>query len=278
MNEKKLIQAALKENMPDIESVRQKCLDQEDSSQRKARPFAKWLLPAGAFAVIALTVILVALRINNHNNMAIQPATEFSKNHTSSRSFTSETQPPQTSSEKETVSKNEQTEAPSKETETPIHINRIPSIPMAKSNIALFKNDYISMSREELCTYYVINVFPDVPKDLKQPDQASYGIYRRNSGSGSIYFDQNGIQFSNENNRRSVNVEMSKVNLPLTDVAAFDVKNPVTSDINGTKAYIFDTKEGQYYAAFSYQKVNFRIFAEGLSQKELISVLQSLTK
>ncbi|HCX79595.1 MAG TPA: hypothetical protein DG577_09300 [Firmicutes bacterium] len=245
MNEKKLFQLAANEKMPDIEDVRQRCLNQEvraHSAKEQRLPWMKRVMPVAACALVVLVAVFAVPHLSN-NNAVIDPSV----------------------------------------TPNSIYINRLDAIPLGRNlmHFALLQNDFIKMSREELCEYYGANIFPQVPEDLKNWDSSpeyEYGIYRRNNGSGEVYFDQNVINYSNDNFSRNINIETAKGTMPLYDVAAFNGDDFIKSSIGGIEIGIGGTEDGCYYAEFMYKGVGFCIITDGLSQVELISVLESIMK
>lgn len=144
-----------------------------------------------------------------------------------------------------------------------------------RADIALLKNDFIKMSREELADYYDTAIFPEVPSDLKEWDEYRYGIYRRDGGTGETYYDNNVINYSNEDFSRSLNIEVSKGRLPVTDIADF-YEISEKSKINGVEVGIGLSDAGYYFVEFIYNNTGFRIIGNGLSEEELITVITSL--
>ena len=74
----------------------------------------------------------------------------------------------------------------------PISSNKIVINPMEDAlpntmGIARHGKDFIPMNKEEMVAYYGCNVFPDVPDDISLKGQ-HWGIYRRNQGTGEIYW------------------------------------------------------------------------------------------
>ena len=240
MNEKKLFKMAANEKMPDIEGVRQRCLNPVAAAHSVT--WMKRVLPVAACALVALVAVFAVPHMSS-NNAVIDPSV----------------------------------------TPNSIYINCLDAIPLGRNlmNFALLQNDFIKMSREGLCEYYGANIFPQAPEDLKNWDSSpeyGYGIYRRNNGSGEVYFDQNVINYSNDNFSRNINIETAKGTMPLYDVAAFNGDNFVKSSIGGIEIGIGGTEDGCYYAEFMYKGVGFCIITDGLSQVELISVLESIMK
>ena len=156
-----------------------------------------------------------------------------------------------------------------------IIINTINDISADRMNIALMEDDFIKMSPEEMCEYYGVDYIPDVPADIKPwPDQRS-GIYKRNGGTGEVYWDTNILNYSNEDYTRNINMEISKGRIPFLDYGMFSVEDK-TSVINNWELKIGMTDEGRYYTEFLYKDVGFIISAEGLTQDEFVSVVASI--
>lgn len=143
----------------------------------------------------------------------------------------------------------------------------------------LNEKDFVAMDKASLTAYYGTNVFPEVPDDLKEWDdeENSNGIYRENGGTGKVYYDTSILNYSNDDFSRSVNIEAAKSALPVNDCAFFsEVKEK--SVINKTEVAIGKDDDGYYYAQFMFCGVGFRIITEGLAEKEVVSVISSLTK
>ena len=141
-------------------------------------------------------------------------------------------------------------------------------------NIALFRDDFISMTKDQVNDYYGINVYPAVPEDLSMQKMAA-GIYKRNGGTGEIYHDQNRQDYRNEKDSRHIVVETRKGKLPFFQFVIPDVSSG-NSIINGQDVTIGINEYGWYSAWFLYQDVGFYIGAEGITQDELINVISSL--
>lgn len=156
-------------------------------------------------------------------------------------------------------------------------INRIDGIPSNKLNIALMADDFVKMNKKEINEYYGIDIFPSVPDDLKEWDEQNFGIYRRNSGSGEVYWDQTVLNYDNENFSRSVNIEIKKGSLPLLDYG-FGESSEEKSIINNWEVAIGLSESGYYHAIFMYKNVGFCVSGEGLTQDEFVSVLSSIIR
>lgn len=162
-------------------------------------------------------------------------------------------------------------------TDNKIAINKLESISDTLMDIALMRNDFVSMNDTQLKEYYGINVFPIVPSDLKGWDDQQFGIYKRDNGTGEIYHDVNCLNFSNDDFSRSVCIYLSKAHLPyLFCILGND--NMESSIINETEIKIGSTSDGLYYAEFMYCNVGFQVSTEGLSADELVQIINSITK
>ena len=157
-----------------------------------------------------------------------------------------------------------------------IVINSINGISADKIKINLAVDDFVEMSREEMIQYYGVNYFPEVPADMTAWD-GRLGIYKRNGGTGEVYWDQDVLNYSNEDITRYINMEIAKGNIPFLDYGIFSVKDK-TSVINNWEIKIGMTDDGRYYTEFLYKNVGFIISAEGLTQDEFVAVIASIVK
>ena len=158
-----------------------------------------------------------------------------------------------------------------------IVINAINGISADKMNINLALGDRIEMSIEELCEYYGVNYVPDVPEDIKiWPDQIG-DIYKRNGGTGEVYWDANLLNFSNEDFTRTVHVEVDKGSYVLQDYLYFKGTEE-KSVINNIEVLIGLTESGYYYSEFMYNGVGFLIDAEGVTEDEFVAIIASIIK
>lgn len=155
-------------------------------------------------------------------------------------------------------------------------VNPIYTVPNTnRMNIALMLDDFIPMNQEELCDYYGTNVFPTVPEDLSCTDK-DYGIFRRQGGTGEIYWDGNYISYYNADDSRSVVVNVDSGMIPVDFCNLFDEPQK-RSTINGVPVGIGKTDHGAFYAEFLFNDTGFRVLAEGLEKEEFIDILRSLT-
>ncbi len=157
-----------------------------------------------------------------------------------------------------------------------IIIHSINNLTADRLLLDLKEEDYIEISREELIEYYGVDYIPDVPNDMKPwPNEESGGVFKRNGGIGEVYWDQNLLNFSSDDFKRNVHLEVRKNGFPLLDYLHFK-ENDKTSVISGTEVLIGLTESGYYYARFMYQDVGFVLDANGVSQDEFISIIRSL--
>ena len=156
-----------------------------------------------------------------------------------------------------------------------ILINSIEGISSERANICLLEDDFVEMSREEMIQYYGMNYFPKVPADMTAWDGGRLGIFNRNVGTGDVYWDQDVLNYSNEDHTRHINIEVAKGHIPFLDYGMFSVKDK-TSVINNVELKIGLTDDGRYYSEFMYKSVGFMISAEGVTEDEFISIITSI--
>ena len=89
-----------------------------------------------------------------------------------------------------------------------IIVHQIDGLSADKHNICLLVDDFVVMNKAELNEYYGINVFPTVPDDIKEWEDQRFGVYKRNGGTGEIYWDGTGVNYSNDAFSRTVNIEI----------------------------------------------------------------------
>ena len=140
--------------------------------------------------------------------------------------------------------------------------------------IARHGKDFIPMNKEEMVAYYGYNVFPEVPDDISISNKQSWGIYRRNQGTGEIYWDQIRQDYKNADQSRRLVVETRKGALPFFDYIILPDEEE-KSIINGQEVTIGLSEYG-YEVWLFYKDVGFYIFADGITEEELISIISSL--
>lgn len=156
-----------------------------------------------------------------------------------------------------------------------ININQIDKIPTRKINSDLDKADFVSMTKSQLTNYYHTNVFPQVSIDLKEYKKNQYGVYKRNHGTGEVYWDVNTLNYFNKDLTKKITVEIKKGNLPWNDTNDF-YSHYRKSYINEIEVGIGRTDSHIYLVEFMYNQVGFRMISEGLTQDELVSIISSL--
>ena len=140
--------------------------------------------------------------------------------------------------------------------------------------IALLRDDFIAMDKEEMVAYYGCNVFPDVPQDISLSDKQSWGIYKRNQGTGEIYHDQIRQEYEGEDQSRRLVIETRKGKLPYFDFFILP-DDEEKSIINGYEVTIGLSEYG-YEVWLLYKDVGFYIFADGITEEELVDIIASL--
>ncbi len=158
-----------------------------------------------------------------------------------------------------------------------IVINTITGISADRMNIAIKADDFVEMSLEEMCEYYGVNYIPDVPDDIKPwPDQRS-GIYKRNGGTGEVYWDTDILNYSNEDFTRTVHIEANKGSYVLKDYLFFKGTEE-KSIINNHEVFIGLSENDFYYSEFMYKNVGFLIDAKGVTEDEFVAIIASIIK
>ena len=156
-----------------------------------------------------------------------------------------------------------------------IDINTINGISADKMNIALMIDDFVEMSREEMIEYYGVDYIPDVPDDIQPWEDERSGIYRRNGGTGEVYWDANILNYSNEDFTRSVHIEVDKGSYVLQDYLFFKGTEE-KSIINNFEVLSGLSENGYYYSEFMYNGVGFCIDAEGVTEDEFVAIIASI--
>ena len=156
-----------------------------------------------------------------------------------------------------------------------IVINSVEGLSVDKMNIALIVDDFIEMSREEMCEYYGVDYIPDVPVDIKAWEDERSGIFRRNGGTGEVYWDADVLNYSNEDFTRSVHIEVDKGSYVLKDYYFFKGTEE-KSVINNYEVLIGLSESGYYYSEFMYNGIGFLIDATGVTEDEFIAIITSI--
>ena len=148
------------------------------------------------------------------------------------------------------------------------------NIEFASLDIGLEPEDFVSMSLDEMLEYYGAEIRPDVPEDLKLGD-CEYGIYKKDGGSGEVYWDNTNLYYSDDTYNRILSVDIAKGRIPPTCVVveSDDMKKSV---ISGAEVLLVNVRKDALYAEFTVANVGFRINARGLSREEFVEVVRSI--
>ena len=156
-----------------------------------------------------------------------------------------------------------------------IVINTIDGVLADKMNICLIGDDFVEMSHEEMVEYYGVDYIPDVPDDIKPWDEERSGVYKRDGGTGEVYWDADILNYSNEDFTRNVHIEVDKGSYVLQDYFCFKGTEE-KSVINNREVLIGVTKNGYYYSEFMYNGVGFLVNADGVTEEEFVAIISSL--
>ncbi len=153
-------------------------------------------------------------------------------------------------------------------------INPIEGAPFGKMGICLLEEDLVAMTPAEVNAYCKANIFPTVPADMAPREQA-LGLYRRDGGTGELYWDQFELHYQNPAVSRTLHVKAKPGALPLLDYRFGNNGEPV-SVIGGQEMMIGRSEDGGYHAFFLTDTVGFCVSGTGLTQEEFVAVLASL--
>lgn len=172
-------------------------------------------------------------------------------------------------------SKGESADNPVSNNKIVVHsINRVSS---NKNSIALLWDDFVEMTRDEMKEYYGVDYVPDVPADIAPWEDERHGIYKRDGGTGEVYWDTDILNYSNEDFTRKVHLEVAKGGYPFVDCLFFEPTEE-KSIINNIEVMIGQTEDGYYYAEFMYQNVGFILNANSVTQDEFVAIIESIIK
>lgn len=144
-----------------------------------------------------------------------------------------------------------------------------------QSKLNLDLADVVVFNQAELIQYFGHNIFPIVPSDLNSWLDDNFSGYRIYYKNGKVYWDQQVLNYSNDDFSRSVNLEVAKDDLPLLDFLVSQERTSM-SQILGYDVYIADCLDGYYQAQFICDDVGFVLTTKGLSEAEVIAVVESL--
>lgn len=142
-------------------------------------------------------------------------------------------------------------------------------------NIALMRDDFVEMSWEEMIAYYGVDYSLEVPADIPLIENDRTGIYRRDGGTGDVYWDQNQLTYTNADYTRMVGVSVNKGNRVYQQFLFFEGTEE-RSVINNIEILIGLTDEGYYYAEFMLGDVGFLVSAYGVTENEFVAIIASV--
>lgn len=159
-----------------------------------------------------------------------------------------------------------------------IVFNEISEKVTSEMGIALFMEDAVLMTKDELNEYFGVDVFPDCPDGLTEKT-SRLAIYKRNKGTGEVYSDFNQIRYLNADNSKGFVVSVGTNSVfYLTEYYLGDRYNSIEkSVINNIEISFAELKaEKYYYAEFIYKGVMFNVYSENITQDEFVSVISSI--
>ena len=156
-----------------------------------------------------------------------------------------------------------------------IVIHPITGISSEDMNICLLVDDFVPMTRDEMIDYYGVDYIPDVPADIKPWKEERSGIYKRDGGTGDVYWDADKLNFSNEDLTRFVHLNVDKESRVFVDYFYFKGTEE-KSVINNIEVMIGQTDNGIYFAEFMYKGVGFLLDADGVTQDEFVAMIASI--
>lgn len=153
---------------------------------------------------------------------------------------------------------------------------KVPTKAPSEMGIALFREDEVVMTKEEINEYFGANVFPTCPDGFTEKTSRLH-LYRRNKGTGEVYSDFNQISYLNADKGFSVTFSTNNMFF-LTEYYLGDKCNDIEkSVINNVEVLLAEVKEVKgYYAEFTYKGVMFTVFSENMTQDEFLSIIYSI--
>ena len=156
-----------------------------------------------------------------------------------------------------------------------VQINRMAEPEEVTAYFALMCDDHVIMSEDELAGYYGVRISPTVPVDLTSSDpDASRFIYRREGGTGEVYYDVQHYSFANGDLSRLLTVEAAKSTNLLDYSKLFETGD--LSRVHDVDVLIGQSGDGSYFAQFRQGEMQYHVFALGLTPDETVAVIASL--
>ncbi|MCL2056934.1 MAG: hypothetical protein FWH02_06925 [Oscillospiraceae bacterium] len=165
-----------------------------------------------------------------------------------------------------------------------IVINELPEIVGDRIIAQLLQEDFVPMDKDEITAFYGFSFFPsNLPADLAEAEDSSYGIYKEDGGTGEIYHSANIAWYVNDDVTRQLHITIDKGKLPYTDamLLADGSDGYEKSVINGVELLIGHSSgrfgDGlMYKAEIMYLGSGMLIFSQGLDQAEFIGVIAGI--
>lgn len=144
-------------------------------------------------------------------------------------------------------------------------------------NIALMRDDFVEMTREEMIAYYGVDYYPEVPADIPLLENHISGIFKRNGGTGEIYWDEDRLSYANDDFTRRIGLSVNKGNRVFQQFLYFQGTEE-KSIVNNMEVLIGLSEDGYYYAEFMLGDVGFLVSAYGVTEAEFVAVIASVLK
>lgn len=158
-----------------------------------------------------------------------------------------------------------------------IIVHPVSGVSADRAIVGLKDEDFVAMTREEMVEYFGVNYIPEVPEDILPWEDERSGVYRKDGGTGEVYWAADILNYADADFTRTVHVEVNKGSDVPQCCLYFEGKEE-KSVINSVELLIGQSKNGYYYAEFQYQNVGFLISAGGVTQEEFVNILASILK
>lgn len=155
------------------------------------------------------------------------------------------------------------------------------------SDVTFIEGDQVEMTDEQLSEYYGIDItaFGNIPSDMTLREYESTThvksrhIWKRDGGTGEVYYDLNAFCYNNADNSRSIMITVGSIGAGPVGTL-FEAPNKY-SVIGGRNVVIGYTEDRQYYARFVSEDcvLGVQIAAgEGVTLEELHSIISALVE
>ncbi|MDR1914415.1 MAG: hypothetical protein LBQ68_08060 [Clostridiales bacterium] len=176
---------------------------------------------------------------------------------------------------------NSQGEKPSIPNTTKIVVNDLADgLSEPRIKIDLLEGDFTLMTKQETINYYGIDFFPkSIPADMTENTENTFGVYKRNGGTGEIYYGVNMAWYINADVSRELQVTVDKGQLPYSGLAYLGEEYE-KSMINGIdlviKRSVGYSGEVMFIAEMMYKGNGIRVYSNNLTQLEFVDAITSL--